>query len=207
MDAAALAGAGLLAFSDSAFPGVRAEARRSAGLNPYRGGVIDLTGPGGQIVLGVWDPAASPRFQPSTDGHRVNAVLCRYRTTIPTTLLNVLGRRTLPVGADAIAVANPPGSAPGCLFPLGVSPCPFVAGGAYGTQGCGQPVATVSPGTVNTAAWVNLEGSRPRRPRRRPRDPIPDPGPPAPRATRVRLVERGRAAASAPRAGERVTGR
>lgn len=179
MDAAALAGAGNLGFDDTVFPTVRQEAWRFGNLNPYRVGTIDLnlnalndvnayaanSAPYGDTVLGIWDGSAQT-FTPSQDGTRVNAVLCRYKTQIPTSFLRLLGFPSLGAEAGAIAVANPPQVVPPetCVFPIGLSDCLFGSGGGFSSQGCGAPVTFISssgkpagppPGT-NTAAWANL---------------------------------------------------
>ncbi len=187
MDAAALAGAGKLGFDDSYFPAARQFAQQFAGLNPYRnpwGGSVTLglnsgNAPAGDIVLGIWNQAAatgqtwpcdgSPAgFTPSLNGAQVNAVLCRYSTTIPTSFLNLLGFGALPVRACAIAIANPPATVPpgACVFPIGVTTCSFSDAGAFNSQGCGAPITFISssgatPGTAggsNTAAWINPSG-------------------------------------------------
>jgi hypothetical protein len=175
MDAAALAGAGKLGFNDTVFPVARQFAQQYGALNPYRVGPVtlnlnDANASTGDIVLGIWDPTVVPRFQPSLDGTRVNAVKCQYGTTIPTSFLAFLGFTTLSVRAEAIATSNPPASPPDntCVFPIGLSDCPFTDAGSFTSQGCGVPISFISssgqspggapPGT-NTAAWVNLEGS------------------------------------------------
>ncbi|MCI0409266.1 MAG: hypothetical protein L0191_12030, partial [Acidobacteria bacterium] len=122
----------------------------------------------GDIVLGIWDPTVVPRFQPSLDGTRVNAVKCQYGTTIPTSFLALLGFTTLSVRAEAIATSNPPASPPEntCVFPIGLSDCPFTEAGAFNSRGCGVPITFISssgqdpgaPAGTNTAAWVNLDG-------------------------------------------------
>lgn len=173
MDAAALAGAGKLGFNDTVFPVARQFAQQYGALNPYRVGPVtlnlnDANASTGDIVLGIWDPTVVPRFQPSLDGTRVNAVKCQYGTTIPTSFLALLGFTTLSVRAEAIATSNPPASPPEntCVFPIGLSDCPFTDAGAFTSQGCGVPITFISssgqspgppPGT-NTAAWVNLDG-------------------------------------------------
>ena len=173
MDAAALAGAGKLGFNDTVFPVTRAFAQNYGALNPYRVGPVtlnlnDANASTGDIVLGIWDPTVVPRFQPSLDGTRVNAVKCQYRTTIPTSFLAFLGFTTLSVRAEAIATSNPPASPPEntCVFPIGLSDCPFTDAGAFNSQGCGVPISFISssgqdpgaPSGTNTAAWVNLDG-------------------------------------------------
>lgn len=175
MDAAALAGAGNLGFDSSAFPTVRAAAQQYGASNPYKNGPISLnlnTGnaPNGDIVLGVWNASL---FTPSLDGTQVNAVQCRYSTPIPTSFLRLLGINTLPSGAQSIAIANPPLNSPdACVFPLGISACPYSSdpGGnaPYSSLLCGTaasfldkpgaPGSCLTPGCQNLAAWVNLGG-------------------------------------------------
>jgi len=181
MDAASLAGAGALGFDATVFPTVRANAVTYAAANPFRyGGTITLNANagnsypvqiplGGDVVLGIWDATKTPAFQPSTDGSVVNSVLCRTRQNVPTSFLRVLGLTALPMSAQAIAVSNPPNTAPGCVFPIGVTTCQFFNGSAWSSLGCGTAVtfATSSgklPGTqagTNTAAWVDLTGANP----------------------------------------------
>jgi Flp pilus assembly protein TadG len=174
MDAAALAGAGNLGFDSTAFPAARAAAQNYAGLNGYSdpaAGSIALNqntvnDPNGQIVLGIWDGA---NFASSLDGTRVNAVRCQFASTIPTSFLRLLGMASLPVSAQAIAVANPPITAEEgtCVFPIALSECPFVNAGAFSSQGCGAAATFISSSGknpdakagTNTAAWVNLCGT------------------------------------------------
>ena len=164
MEAAALAGAGKLGFNDTVFPGVRAAAIQYAGLNPYHnafGNLVNLdpnpgNAPNGNIVLGVWDNG----FTPSLDGTRVNAVQCQSATTVQTSFLRVLGFQTLPISAQAIAIANPPANPPptGCMFPIGLSSCFF---GGNTSLGCGATVTFISSSDqsavgANTSAWVSM---------------------------------------------------
>ena len=172
VEAAALAGAGKLGFNDTVFPAVRAAAQQYALLNPFHNAQaqpISLnanTGnaPSGDIVLGVWT-SSTGTFAPSLDGTVVNAVRCQWQTTIPTSWLRVLGFQTLPVRAQAIAIANPPQLPPpnSCVFPIGLSSCPFQNGGAFSSSGCGVPIKFVTSngqaGSTNTAAWVNMSGT------------------------------------------------
>ena len=165
MDAAALAGAGNLGFSASLFPTARAASQTYAGLNPYSGGAITLglnTGNAttGDIVLGLYK-AADGSFTPTLDPTFVNAVQCRTSQVMTTSFLGLIGWPSLTISADAIGVASPPASIPpnGCLFPMGVTECPFISGGSYGTSGCGQPFSTQSPSTTNTSAWIQTSGS------------------------------------------------
>lgn len=174
MDAAALAGAGNLGFDDTAFPAARAAVQNYAGSNGYSdspAGAIALNlnaanDPNGQIILGIWNGA---NFAPSLDGTRVNAVRCQFATTIPTSFLRLLGMANLPMSAQAIAVANPPLTAEEgtCVFPIGLSSCPFVNAGAFSSQGCGAAATFITSSGkdpdakagTNTAAWTNLCGT------------------------------------------------
>jgi Flp pilus assembly protein TadG len=179
MDAAALAGAGNLGSSASAFTGdsspVRLAAQTYAISNPYRAentakqittttftpndNNADPTN--GNIIVGIWN-GTTRTFTPSLDGTSVNAVKCQYASTIPTSFLKLIpGLNSLFTAAQAIAISGPPATlCPGCCaFPIGVTQCPFQdAGGNFGSQGCGQPVATFTPATTNTAAWINVNG-------------------------------------------------
>jgi|GEM_PF-1346844 Flp pilus assembly protein TadG len=172
MEAAALAGAGNLGFNDTAFPAARAAAVQYATLNPYHNPgakVIRLdpnpaNAPNGEVVLGVWDNA-SATFTPSVDGTVVNAVRCRKTTTVPTTFLRVLGIQTLPVSGSSIAIANPPALPPPntCVFPIGLSSCPFQNNQVFTSGGCGKTIKFITSNgkadSSNTAAWVNMSGS------------------------------------------------
>jgi Putative Flp pilus-assembly TadE/G-like len=185
LDAAALAGAGKLGFDDSVFPTVRTFARDYSlfnGIHGFRGApstvALDLNtvnADTGDIVLGIWDPTKpqgfgpGQRFEPSTDGTIVNAVLCRKQVPVDTTFLRLLGFNGLTVGSFAVAVANPPSTPPpdGCLFPIGVGSCPFEG---PTSKGCGSTITFITssgkdegagclaPPCTNTAAWVNLAG-------------------------------------------------
>ncbi len=170
-DAAALAGAGHLAFDDTVFPVARANAVAYGASNPTRFGPVSLNANGtniamGDVVLGVWDNGV---FTPSLDGTVVNAVLCRTTQTFPTSFLRLAGLTTMSMSAQSIAVSNPPNTAPDCVFPIGVTRCQFSNGSAWSSMGCGTAVtfATSSgklPGTqagTNTGAWVNLTGGTP----------------------------------------------
>ena len=172
VEAAALAGAGNLGFNDTAFPAARAAAVQYAGLNPYHnplGMLINLNpnpanAPNGDIVLGVWNYSAAT-FTPSLDGTVVNAVRCQYATTVPTSFLRVLGLQTLTVSASSIAVANPPALPPpnSCVFPIGLSSCPFQNNQVFTSSGCGKTIKFITSNgqadSSNTAAWVNMSGS------------------------------------------------
>jgi hypothetical protein len=162
MDSAALAGAGKLGFNDTYFPAARQWARDYALLNPYRVGNINLdlntaNNPGGNIVLGIWN---GNTFTPSLDGTQVNAVQCRFATTVPTSFLRLIGLNSLNTGAMAIAWAAQPATTPpnACVFPVGLSSCFF---GGSTSVGCGGTVSFISSSDssavgANTAAWVNL---------------------------------------------------
>jgi Flp pilus assembly protein TadG len=165
MDAAALAGAGKLGFDDSVFPTVRSFAQNYASINTFKSGTISLdlntaNTPSGNIVLGIWNDATRT-FTPSTDGTFVNAVRCRYSSSVPTSFLRLIGLNSLATAAQATAVSVPPATVcPGCcIFPIGVTKCAFQSAGNFGSQGCGQPVSTFTSATVNTAAWINLSGT------------------------------------------------
>jgi hypothetical protein len=172
MEAAALAGAGKLGFNDTVFPAARAAAQQYGLLNPYHNAQAQPialnanagNAANGDIVLGVWTNSTGT-FTPSLDGTIVNAVQCQWQTTIPTSWLRVLGFQTLPVRAQAIAIANPPQLPPPntCVFPIGLSSCPFQNGGAFSSSGCGVPIKFVTSngqaGSTNTAAWVNMSGT------------------------------------------------
>jgi hypothetical protein len=166
MDAAALAGAGKLGFNDTFFPAARQWARDYALLNPYRTGSINLNlntanTSGGNIVLGIWNGST---FTPSLDGTQVNAVQCRFATTVPTSFLRLVGVNSLNTGAMSIAWAAQPATTPpnACVFPVGLSSCFFTPSGSNPTSlGCGATVAFHSSSDesavgANTAAWVNL---------------------------------------------------
>jgi Flp pilus assembly protein TadG len=170
-DAAALAGAGHLAFDDTVFPVARANAVAYGASNPTRFGPVSLNangsnGASGDVVLGVWDNGV---FTPSLDGSVVNAVLCRTAQTLPTSFLRLAGLTSMSMSAQSIAVSNPPNTAPACVFPIGVTTCQFVGPQGYSSLGCGTAVtfATSSgklPGTqagTNTGAWINLTGGTP----------------------------------------------
>ncbi len=174
MDAAALAGAGKLGFDATVFPTVRDYAVTYAGLNAYSYGPIqlnrnDANAAGGNVVLGLWGGGT---FTPSLDGTVVNAVLCRTTQSIPTYFLNMVGLTSLSTSAQSIAVSNPPNTAPGCVFPIGVTTCQFFNGSAWSSLGCGTSITfTTSSGQItgttsgtNTAAWVNLVGGNPNGP-------------------------------------------
>lgn len=189
MDAAALAGAGNLTSDPSAFTGpsspVRVAAQLYATSNRYRAenlakqitpatfklnaanvdNIVD-----GNIVVGIWngkpikvgsyDPGFTP-WSSSADDLSVNAVKCQYASSIPTSFLKLIpGLNTLLTAAMAIAIKGPPATCPGCcVFPIGVTQCPFVTAGIFGAQGCGQPIAYVSNSNTNTAAWINPAGT------------------------------------------------
>jgi len=167
LDAAALAGAGQLRFDSSVFPAARAWAQNYALLNTYRAGTVasptinlNLNTPNvanGDIVLGIWNGAS---FTPSLVGTQVNAVLCRYQTTVPTSFLRLLGFATLPVSGQAIAWASQPVTPPptACVFPIALSSCFF---GGSTALGCGATVTFISSASGsavggNSAAWGSI---------------------------------------------------
>jgi hypothetical protein len=169
MEAAALAGAGKLGFNNSAFPAVEAAAIQYGSLNPYHNAAaLPITlnpnpsnAPNGNIVLGVWDGNLNT-FTPSIppDGTVVNAVRCQWSSTVQTSFLRVLGFQTLPVSAQAIAIANPPANPPptGCMFPIGLSSCFF---GGNTSLGCGAMVSFISSSNnsavgANSSAWISM---------------------------------------------------
>lgn len=189
MDAAALAGAGKLGFNSDAFPTARQFSQIFANRNSYRIGTVDLNpneanavppldsveAPYGDIVLGVWNPTlpqgvgAGLRFEPSLDGTVVNAVMCRYKAQVNTSLFRLWGINTMPVSAVAIATANPPANPPpdGCLFPIGVGSCPFQGDTSLGcgstitfitSSGNDEGAGCLAPPCTNSSAWVNLDG-------------------------------------------------
>jgi putative Flp pilus-assembly TadE/G-like protein len=167
LDAAALAGAGKLGFDSSVFPAARAWAQNYALLNPlHNGGTtlatinLNLNTPNtanGDIVLGIWNGSS---FTPSLDGTQVNAVLCRYQTTVPMTFLGLLGFTSLPAAGEAIAWATQPVTPPQdeCVFPMALSSCFF---GGSTSAGCGATVTFISSASGsavggNTAAWGSI---------------------------------------------------
>jgi len=162
MDAAALAGAGKLGFNDTFFPAARQWAHDYALANPYRTGNINLnlnTGntANGNIVLGIWNGST---FTPSLDGTRVNAVQCRFATTVPTSFLRVVGVNSLDTAAMSIAWAAQPGTTPpnACVFPVALSSCFF---GGPTSLGCGSTITFISssPGSAvggSSAGWASI---------------------------------------------------
>lgn len=168
MDAAALAGAGQLRFDSSVFPNARTWAQNYALLNPYRALTaaptntitLDLNTANtasGDIVLGIWNGSS---FTPSLNGTQVNAVLCRYQTTAPTSFLRLLGFTSLPVARQAIAWATQPVTPPptACVFPIALSSCFF---GGSTSLGCGATVTFISSASGsavggNSAAWASI---------------------------------------------------
>ncbi len=177
MDAAALAGAGKLQFDSSVFATARQFAHDYAASNPYlQSGAISLSlnnsnNPNGDIVLGMWNGTNGTFFVPPCDitsptckdanGFQyqtlINAVKCRTAQPIPTYFLNMVGMSSLSTSAESVAVSNPPMSQPqnSCVFPIGVSACPFVESGTYGSAGCGAMITFIDANT-NTSGWVNL---------------------------------------------------
>lgn len=168
MDAAALAGAGQLRFDSSVFPNARTWAQNYALLNPYRALTAASTNTitldvntantaSGDIVLGIWNGSS---FTPSLNGTQVNAVLCRYQTTAPTSFLRLLGFTSLPVARQAIAWATQPVTPPptACVFPIALSSCFF---GGSTSLGCGATVTFISSASGsavggNSAAWASI---------------------------------------------------
>jgi hypothetical protein len=68
------------------------------------------------------------------------------------------------IAATAVATANPPAEPPACVFPIGLSSCPFTSPtGLFGSNGCGVNIKFIdSNGQVdstNTAAWLNMGGA------------------------------------------------
>src|SRR5437870_980935 len=176
LDAAALAGAGKLAFDSSVWPTARLSAQNYANLNPIRlardpvMGVNRNSAPvtlglntgnaaNGDIVLGHWDGAGFTPY-PTAAENQVNAVLCRYQTTVPMTFLGLLGFTTLPVSGEAIAWATQPVTPPvdECVFPIALSSCFF---GGSTSAGCGATVTFISSSSGsavggNSAAWGSI---------------------------------------------------
>jgi hypothetical protein len=174
------------------FPTVRQFARDFALKNPFHVGTITLelngnTGPGptdyvnmdahaapyGDVVLGIWDSSKPAgigeglRFQPSTNGSMVNAVMTRYKTTLQTSLLRMWGMTSLPMSAMSIATSDPPSVPPpsGCTAPFGLSMCPFSSNTIFTADGCGVVVkfstSNQDADAGNTAAWASLNGGDP----------------------------------------------
>jgi len=183
IDAAALAGAGKLAFDETVFDTARLNARDYGTRNPTRNGPVTLdlndtlNDANGNIVLGIWNAGSFRAWNPliPLEANQVNAVRCQIQTTIPTSFLRLLGINTLPVAANAIAVSNPP-ALPGCgtpILPIAVSPCAFYDAGTgqfNNSNGCGTGLSWISsnricdnsPGSsqsCNSAAWASLDGS------------------------------------------------
>ena len=180
LDAAALAGAGKLGYNSSVWDAARLSAQSYALLNPVRlawdtgyaanrdSASVNLTlngtgttgnAPNGHIVLGHWDGAGFTPY-PAAAENTVNAVLCRYQTTIPMTFLGLLGFATLPVSGQSIAWATQPVTPPvnECVFPIALSSCFF---GGSTSAGCGATVTFISSsgGSAvggNTAAWASI---------------------------------------------------
>jgi Flp pilus assembly protein TadG len=167
LDAAALAGAGQLRFDSSVFPAARTSAQNYALLNPFRAGGatpatinLNLNTPNaanGNIVLGIWNGSS---FAPSLDGTQVNAVLCQYQSTVPTSFLRLVGFTSLPVSGQAIAWATQPVTPPNtaCVFPIALSSCFF---GGSTALGCGATVTFISSSSGsavggNSAAWASI---------------------------------------------------
>jgi len=177
LDAAALAGAGKLAFDSSVWPAARASAQSYALFNPIRTppyppqagynttwasvnlGLNTANAANGDIVLGRWDGASFTPY-PTAPENQVNAVLCRYQTAVPMTFLRLIGFTSLPVAGEAIAWATQPVTPPptACVFPIALSSCFF---GGSTSLGCGATITFISSSgnsTVggNTAAWASI---------------------------------------------------
>jgi Flp pilus assembly protein TadG len=176
MDAAALAGAGKLAYTTGSIPTtVRDFAVSFAGKNAIRAGTIALarndinsdtafdsaSAPYGDVVTGHWN-YATRQFSPSTDPTITNAVMCRYKTSFQTSLLRLWGITSLPAQAGSIATADPASQPPlnGCTIPVGLSSCSFLSNQIFTANGCGTVVKFVTSNTqqdsTNTAGWVSL---------------------------------------------------
>jgi Flp pilus assembly protein TadG len=172
MDAAALAGAGALAFDASVFATARTNAVNYAGYNPYRFGPITLNrnnpnAANGDVVLGVWSGSSFSVWDQVGDpnGTTVNAVQCRTAQPIPTYFLNMIGVSSLSTSAMSIAVSNPPNKLPPntCYFPIGVTDCSFKNNGIYNSAGCGTVVTfatsnTKLPCASNTSSGCCVNG-------------------------------------------------
>jgi hypothetical protein len=166
MDAAALAGAGKLAFGSYGFPGARTSAQQFAGLNPYRGGVVTLAPT--DVEVGIYDGISFRTPASAAENTMVNGVRARYATTVPASFLRLLGFEMLPVAGDAIAVASPPLTPPAntCIFPIAVSRCAFAdaVGQFNSSNGCGSLITFVGSGTMpsaQAAAWIDVPGAGP----------------------------------------------
>jgi Flp pilus assembly protein TadG len=187
MDAAALAGAGKLRFDDSVDPVTgktyfalaRDYAVNYAGLNPYNYGSITLNRNDanvvtGDVVLGVYNGTNQTFTVPPCDitsstckdanGFQyqtmINAVRCRTTQNIPTYFLKMVGLTSLSTSAESVAISDPPMLPPqgACIFPIGVSACPFLESGTYGSAGCGAVISFITANS-NTSGWVNLGSS------------------------------------------------
>jgi len=126
---------------------------------------------GGDITLGVWNGTTGTFSVPPCDitssaclhpsgfpyYNMVNAVRCRTRQGLPTYFLNLIGLSSLNTWAESIAPSYPPQGPPpnACTFPIGVSACPFLGAGEYGSAGCGNIISFIDANT-NTSGWVNL---------------------------------------------------
>ena len=187
LDAAALAGAGKLGFDATVFDTARTFAVNFAKTNKTRTGDVDLVQPNanagdlwqtfdaqpmpyGDVTLGIWDPSkpdgigSGKRFEPSVDGTIVNAVMCRYKKQIAGNFMSLWGFFPMNVAASAVATSNPPNWPPTpCVFPIGLSSCPFTGGEVFSSEGCGKPIKFVTSNgqadSTNTAAWLNLGGT------------------------------------------------
>ena len=176
MDAAALAAAGKLQYTQGSIPAsVRDFAISFANKNATRIGTITLTrndansdtafaaasAPYGDIVTGHWNYGTRV-FTPDTRPNVVNAVMCRYKTSFQTSLLRLWGIMSLPAQAGSIATSDPASQPPlnGCTIPVGLSQCSFIDNTIFTSNGCGTVVKFVTSNTqvdsTNTAGWVSL---------------------------------------------------
>jgi hypothetical protein len=185
MDAAALAGAGMLGFGDYTLPGhadsvvteTRKQAQDYANRNDYRGGTIAPSDPNLIVKLGTFKSGKfTEATLPGDDVLALNAVSCSYSSSIPASFLRILGFDQLGVAAAATAVSSPPlkPETGTCIFPVGVSKCAFQqdpadpSKGFDSSRGCGSLVTFLASGNVNvaptprlTSAWINLAGTTP----------------------------------------------
>ena len=165
LDAAALAGAGKLGFTDAQFPVARDYAVSFAQKSLNRSGTVmlnrnDANDPSApnSVLLGFWNPSnpqgvgAGLRFEPSLDangstGKPTNAVLCKYQRSVRPSFLSLWGLLGMDVAAVAIATANPPATVPpdACVFPIGVGDCPFQRDeGTQNALGCGATITFIT---------------------------------------------------------------
>jgi Flp pilus assembly protein TadG len=176
MDAAALAAAGKLQYTQGSIPAsVRDFAISFASKNQSRLGTITLTrndansdtafdaasAPYGDILTGHWN-YATRQFTPDTRPAYTNAVMCRYKTSFQTSLLRLWGIMSLPAQAGSIATSDPAAAPPtnACTIPVGLSQCSFLDNQIFTSNGCGTVIKFVTSNTqvdsTNTAGWVSL---------------------------------------------------